>query len=161
MKTGILAVIAIIIAVLATLGIRKSTKVTPPASNISNIKHFYFTYSNGYAMNSYTKYEIDEKDGKFIAKIKQYGEPEEDSKEIEISSEKMKELENILNKYNVSKWDGFNKTDKNVLDGDSFSFSLRTEDNKSISASGYMKWPDNYKNVVGELETFFGDLIKE
>ena len=161
MKTGMFAVIAIIIAIITTLGISKNKPITPTASNISNIKYFYFTYSNGYAMNAYTKYQIDEKDGKYIATIKQHGEPEEDAKEVELSLEKMKELENILNKNNVSKWNGFNKTDKNVLDGDSFSFSLRMENNKGISASGYMKWPENYKNVVRELETFFGNLIKE
>ena len=144
MKTGIFAVIAIIIAIITTLGISKNKPITPTASNISNIKYFYFTYSNGYAMNAYTKYQIDEKDGKY-----------------ELSLEKMKELEIILNQYNVSELNGFNKTDKNVLDGDSFSFSLRMENNKGISASGYMKWPENYKNVVRELETFFGNLIKE
>jgi hypothetical protein len=161
MKVGILAFITITIAVITSFITVKSKPVTPTASKISKIEHFYFTYSNGYAMNAYTKYQIDKKDGKYIATIKQHGEPEDDAKEIEISSNKMQELESILNKYKVNEWNGFNKTDKNVLDGDSFSFSLRTEEGNSISASGYMKWPENYKSVVGELETFFGEIIKE
>ena len=44
------------------------------------------------------------------------------------------------------------------LDGDSFSFSLYTEDGKSISASGYMSWPKNYGEVEKELTNIFDAL---
>ena len=111
-------------------------------------------------MNAYTRYEINKKDGKYIATIKQYGKSDEEAQKVEVSENKVKELESILNKYNVIKWNGFNQNDKNVLDGDSFSLSIHMEDDKDISASGYMKWPDNYKNVREELNSFFEDLLK-
>ncbi|MBP5242600.1 MAG: hypothetical protein J6Z36_02795, partial [Clostridia bacterium] len=39
----------------------------------------------------------------------------------------------VLNKYNVYSWDGFDKTNKNVLDGNSFSFSVNMNNGDDIS----------------------------
>ena len=60
-----------------------------------------------------------------------------------------------MTKYNVNKWDGFNKSDKNVLDGNSFSFSYSNTDNKSIEAHGYMKWPNNYREFRDEIKALY------
>ena len=35
------------------------------------------------------------------------------------------------------------------------------KDGKSISASGYMKWPTNYGNVKKELKEIFDSFIRE
>lgn len=128
---------------------------------IKDIKSFNFSYDKGYAMNANILYMISIEDGKYIARIKQYGIAEEDAKDIVLSDEKMQEIVDILNKYKVSKWDGFRKTDKNVLDGDSFYLSIGYGEDKSISASGYMKWPDNYDEVRDELDQFFEGLLED
>ncbi len=157
----------LIIGLIAGICIIKSNEDTDyefkehKSSDISNMKSFYFTYTNGYAMNSYTRYEIKKEDDKYVASIKQDGKSEEETVKVNLSESSLKELEDILNKYNVSDWDGFNKTDKDVLDGDSFSCSIGMENGKGISASGYMKWPKNYKEVVSELDTYFSKLISK
>lgn len=162
MKLVILALVAIITTCLTvSIGmIKTGNSIISNSSQISDINSFYFTYTKGYAINSYIIYDIKKNDDTYIVHVKQYGKAEEEAVEKEVSKETITKLEEILNKYNVSKWSGFNKTDKNVLDGNSFSCSISMENGKSISASGYMKWPQNYKEVVEELDLFFEDLIK-
>lgn len=126
---------------------------------ISEIKHMSFSYSQGYAMNAYIRYELDYKDDKYIAKIKPYGIPDEEASEVEVDKKTVKKIEEVLGKYEVGKWNGFHKTDKNVLDGDSFSMNVTFKDETSISASGYMRWPKNYGNVRDELDTIFMSLV--
>ena len=55
------------------------------------------------------------------------------------------DIGNILNKYNVSSWDEFNKLDKDVLDRNIFSMSIVYNNDKKISTSVYMMYPNNYK----------------
>ena len=125
---------------------------------INSITHFSFYYSQGYAANSDIRYYIDCEDT-CIAKIKPYGIDDEDIKEIEVDNAFIKKVVTVLNKYEVIKWNGFNKYAKDVLDGDSFSLILDANDNIYIQASGYMLWPDNYKEVREELNNLFNSLI--
>ena len=125
---------------------------------IKDIKSFSFDTVDGMAINAGVKYSIKLEENKYIATIRKNGKSEEDETKKEIFNEKVKELENILNKYNVSKWNGFNKSNKNVLDGHSFSLSIKLGDDSYVSASGYMRWPKNYKNVRNELKEFFEKL---
>ena len=68
-------------------------------------------------------------------------------------------MQEIFNKYEVYKWNWFNKNNKDVLDGDSFSFNLSTIDNGDITAHGYMSWPKNYSEVKSELDNLFESLL--
>lgn len=149
----ILLIIALVVLIFVLPSIFEGKK-------IENIKHLYFSYTSGYAMYSYTTYELDCND-KCILKVKPDGLPDEEKQEVEIPKEKLLEIESKLNEYNVSRWNGFNKSDKYVLDGDSFSFNLDYNDNDKISAHGYMIWPNNYSNVKSYLINTFNEYIKE
>lgn len=129
--------------------------------NIEKIKSFHFSYTSGYEMYSYTNYDLKCEGHNCKAIVKPNGVSEDDKYETEVDSNFVKEIEDVLNKYNVAKWNGFNKSDKDVLDGDSFSMSIRYGDDGYISASGYMMWPDNYSNVRSEISSIFIGLYKE
>ena len=60
----------------------------------------------------------------------------------------------------ISSWNGFSKSDHNVLDGNSFSLYLRMKDDNTVEASGYMRWPKNYEEVKGELISLFDEYKK-
>ena len=139
----------------------RKRKVKEEDLEISNIKSFYFTYTNGYMINSYTRYQIVIEEEKYIAKIKPYGKSEDEEKEIEINQDFIEKIVTILKKYEVTKWDGFNKSDHDVMDGDSFSISITMINDKSINASGYMKWPNNFRNVRDEISVLFMNLYNE
>ena len=128
---------------------------------ISNIKSFHFNYSVGYMANAYVVYEIEYKDDKYFALVKPNGISEEDRKEIQVDKAFVSSVEEVLRKYQVEKWNGFNKSDQNVLDGDSFSLSIGNENGNYISASGYMKWPNNYSDVRKELDLIFMEIYNK
>ena len=104
---------------------------------------------------------IDKKTNNCIVKIKPYGISIEDTKEIIVDNCKINELINILNKYHIDKWDGFNKSNKDVLDGDDFCLSIWMNDNKSIHASGYMMWPDRYGEFILDIDEFFMNIYNK
>ena len=156
----ILALIVLLVAVYLVFFRGKENDPVTPKGEIKDIKSLHYSYSVGYAMYANYIYEI-KCDDKCTIKIKPNGYSEEESKEYEISEDKLKEIINVLNKYEVSNWDGYSKSDPNVLDGDSFSFSLYEKDGTNISASGYMMWPDHYRDVKTELKEIFDSFIKE
>lgn len=149
MKKIIILLIPIIIILYILLKIKRKPV------EIENIKYLHFGYSTGTMINAYVSYDLSYKDGKYIVKIKPNGKSEEEVKEIEITKKEVKKIEEIVEKYEVYKWDGFNKSDPNVLDGNSFNMSITLKEGKIISASGYMKYPNNYREVKDELDDLF------
>ena len=127
---------------------------------IGELTSLYLSYSKGYMMNANIQYDFkyDDKTNKYIVEIKPYLVADEDKLVTEVDEKFQNKLKEILIKYDVAKWDGFSKSDQNVLDGDSFSFGAWFKDKTSIHASGYMMWPDNYSNVRGELDSLFMEI---
>lgn len=146
----------IVLGIIST-GCTSSKKI----KSIKNIKNFSFSYSNGYAMYAYTNYELKYKNNTYTVSIKPNGISDDEKYDVNIDSSFAKKVEDVLNKYNVVRWNGFNKSDQNVLDGDSFSMNIKYNDNDHVSANGYMMWPENYTNVKSELDNLFMEIYKE
>ena len=128
--------------------------------NIESISYLRFFYTQGYAIDADVSYEIDCGD-KCTATIKPYGKSDEEAIEVTIDEDILNRIMDVLNKYTVVKWDGFNKSDNGVLDGDTFTFNLDYNKDINIYASGYMRWPDNYREVKEELDSIFNSLMEE
>ncbi|MBR3198440.1 MAG: hypothetical protein IKG27_00315 [Bacilli bacterium] len=127
--------------------------------NISSVKTLSFSYSTGTAMDASVSYELVCETDKCIAKIKPEGTPEEESVKIETTLEIKDKIETILKEYEVEKWNGFDKNDPYVLDGNSFYLNVTMENADSISASGYMKWPKNYSDFKNNLDIVFSEIL--
>lgn len=150
----ILILLIIVIGVIAFIVYKtKSVKIT-------NIKTFHFFYSVGYHYEASFIYNIDKVDGKYEATIKKEGVTLEEAKKVMITKKDLKKIEEVLKKYEVNKWNGFKKSDKFVLDGDSFSLYVVFENDTEIDASGYMMYPKNYSNVRGELDKIFNEFYE-
>ena len=160
MKTKYIVLIICGVLLLLILSILLIVLLLSKEKKIENITYLRFTYTTGYHMNASVSYEIDLIDNKYILKVKPTDIPEEETKEYTLSKEDIKEIENKLNEYHVSSWNNFHKNNKYVLDGDSFSISIKADDN-DISASGYMEWPRNYREVRSYLDNKLGSLYKE
>lgn len=152
MKKKVLFILIILIVVL--IGVIIMFKINK-TKKIESIKYLNFGYSTGTMMNAYVSYNLEFKDNKYKASIKPNLVSDEDKKITVMTKKNVEKIIDILNKYEVYKWDGFKKSDPNVLDGDSFNLAVRYNDDKSISASGYMMWPKNYREVQGKLDSIF------
>lgn len=154
MKKVLFIIIALLIIIVVILLVVNNLKMV----EVGEFKYFKFSYSTGYAINSSVSYSIKLED-KYYATIKLDGVSEEDAVIVEVDDNTIDKIINILKKYHVERWNGFNKSNKYVLDGNSFNFYVRMKNDDSISASGYMKWPKNYRNVKEELDSIFTELI--
>ena len=124
---------------------------------IGNIKRFEYYYNKGNAIDSNAHYLV-ECESLCHVVIKFY--EVHDSYEIDIDKKELAKLHKILIDYNINKWNGFNKNDKRVLDGNAFDLYVLDDKGQRIQASGYMRYPSNYKQVKKELEEFFIHIYK-
>ena len=164
MKYVIITINVIIIMIGSVYLYKKSNeKEIIKKVEIGELTSLYFSYSKGYMMNANIRYEFkfNNETNTYIALIKPYLVNEEDNLLVEVDETFKNKLKEILIKYDVGKWDGFSKSDKDVLDGDSFSFTANFKDKTSIHTSGYMMWPENYYHVREELDTLFMNLYNE
>ncbi len=77
--------------------------------------------------------------------------------DTEIDETVIDQLVGIIEEENIFAWDGFDRHNKDVRDG--FSFSLRVEfENKKIKASGYMEYPENFKESHERLSGYLLSL---
>ena len=163
-KYVIIALIIIVVGLVVFLVIKSiKKKIEYPVKQVNGLKYVELGFSVGYAMNSqyHCRVERKENSDKYIVTYKPNGVPEEDKQTTEIDKEDVKELIDKLNEYNIGSWNGFQKSDKYVLDGDSFHLYLDDEDDYHISASGYMMWPKNYGEVKGLITGFCQKYFEE
>ena len=135
-------------------GIMKSVK-------IGEIGYFSFVYGNGSMINGSVSYTLKLKDGVYTASVKPLYEPEEATKTFTVDASFARKLEQLLVQYKVGKWNGFNKFNKMIMDGDNFGLSVIMTDGTSLDAHGYMKWPKNYSEVRNGIEELFDRCMAE
>ena len=127
---------------------------------ITSIRSFTFSYDSSTMMNAYTRYEIsyDKKTGTHTATVKPNGVPEEDASVYTVDDAFLEKLAAFLHENEVEKWDGFDKRDSRVMDGNGFNLSVWTHEDVMVRASGYMKWPKNYSEVQAGIARIFAEL---
>ncbi|MBR3208929.1 MAG: hypothetical protein IKF82_01540 [Bacilli bacterium] len=128
---------------------------------ISELKNMHFSYSTSVMMNASVSYDLRYESSEYIATIKPNLVADNEAISVKISRDEVLMIEEVLKKYEVSKWDGFNQSDNNVLDGNSFSFSAELVSGERIGASGYMKYPKNYGEVKVKLDEIFMKFYKK
>ena len=128
---------------------------------VTDIKSFHFSYQVGNYMNGSVSYELKlQEDGSYLATVKPNQVAPEQADTYVADKAFADELAAFLRQHKVQRWNGFQKSNKHVLDGNGFSFSLWTTEGKSISASGYMRWPRGYDEVKAGIEAIFAKLEK-
>ncbi len=154
MKNRLVIIIIVIIVLLVLLLLYIFNGKVFKKVEIKKIKYFSFGYSTGTMINSQVNYQLTCKERCLIS-VKPNQVCSDDPTVVEVDEEFEKKLEDILVKYNVGSWNGFQKSDPGVLDGNSFNLSVSMEDNQHISASGYMMYPNNYREFVKEVGELF------
>ena len=143
---GLIIIIFLILIILVRID-NKAEKIS--------IKNFEYHYTINNSSNNSVRYKVECND-----KCNITINDRKEKKEYEISKEYLKELEEILTKYSVYRWNRYNKVNKKVKDGKSFTLKVTLENNKTIKAHGYMSYPNNYKLVKEEIDLYFNNIIK-
>ena len=151
----------IIIGIILLIGIGVIMMVLlKPKKEINSIKSLEYRESDGRSMYGALEYTYHcGKDCTLTTKPK--GVKDEDALKVEVTKEEQEELLELVKKYKVASWDGFKGSDKYVLDGSSFTLSIKTKDDVTIYASGYMKYPRNFHNFMKELEELFARINRK
>ena len=149
MKRKIIIVFIVLLIVILVYLFTFRKKIT-----ITDIESFHFSYTTGTAMFSTVSYDLKCESDKCTVKIKPNNAEDTKTKEIETDLKIKNEIKTILKKYQVADWNGFNKNDKHVLDGNSFYLNIIME-KEEITASGYMKYPKNFKEFSKDIDSIF------
>lgn len=123
-----------------------------PVANLADLQSFSF-YTSGMMKNSGRSYSARVEGDKALLCVRPENAPDEVPFETDLSF--MQDLKEIIITHNLLAWDGFDKADKNVLDGESFGLSFVLTTGEIVSACGYMFFPKNYGEVSGELDRLF------
>ena len=75
-----------------------------------------------------------------------------DGDELYIDAESVDALVDVIDKYDVEKWDGFSESKRHVLDGESFWLEVGLTDGTSIRAQGENVFPENYGAAISEMQ---------
>ena len=149
----------IFIAVLLVLLIAAAwiaVSVTVKNKELDMISSIYYWGNDGsMALSNYSYSAVLEDDAVKITVMRKGSDEELTFKEDAAFLERLTE---IANKYEIGSWDGFEKYDRNVMDGSSFSLSIYTESGQEIDARGYMKYPKNYGEAMEEIKCLFDEI---
>ncbi len=83
----------------------------------------------------------------------------EEHNDITVNEKDMTRFINMLNKYHVGSWDGFDKRKEGWYDLNRFSLNISIQSNEKIKAKGYGYFPRNYEKLSQDLDSLFLDLI--
>lgn len=136
---------------------RKKNPPVPdePEQIIENIRELYFRYRSG---DADVRYELDERDGAYDLYVRLEGESADDAVTVPVGEDAVEEIADLLNTYDVLRWDGFHESERGLTGGDRFTFSVYYGDGNGVSADGYMCFPDTYDEVREGLDEIFRRL---
>lgn len=144
--------IILLLIILISLSLTGCNKADKYKGNIVEFHYNYGSYNSGYYYYSITK-----ENDKFIFSAEGYNNVNLNiNKEIDKSN--LKRLAKIINANNINKWNGFNESNDDILDGNHFYLKVEYDDGKTIEASGYMKYPKNYDKGDKALKEFLNSF---
>lgn len=152
MKKKVFLTLLLTIILIGITGCNSKGKID---SDIISFKYHYGSY-NDY----YYEYDINIIDEKVVLNAKGYNAVNLNV-EKEIDKSYLEELAKIINDNEIYKWNDFDKSDKNILDGYGFSLEVNYSNDKSLKAHGYMKYPKNYNEGHKVLSEFLEQIIED
>lgn len=152
MKKKVILTLLFAVILISITGCTSKQKID---SDIISFKYHYGSYSPGYY-----DYDISVIDEKVIFNAKGYNDVNFDVEKL-IDKSYLEELTKIINDNEIYKWNGFDKSDKNILDGYDFNLEVNYSNGKSLKAHGYMKYPKNYNEGHKALSEFLEHIIED
>ncbi len=130
---------------------------TAPAEDMPAVKIFRFTRSSMSAAQGCSYSVRETKRGRFVWIDLYYS----CHYVLPMTDEDMAAFSTLLHELNLAEWNGFRKSDPDVLDGEDFSLSVVFADGDEISAYGSNSFPSGYEDKMSRIEDFFRTLMED
>ena len=123
--------------------------------NNSGVAYFSYSYRGSIGGNSYTRTATVE-DGKVVLTLDKMEKRDYGKMTGEASPEFAASLDELCKKHKLVRWNGFDKYNRHVLDGDGFGLRIKFKDGKTVEADGSNAFPRGY----GDFEKDMNELFK-
>ncbi len=70
---------------------------------------------------------------------------------LPVKTDTVSALMDVIDTYDLTSWDGFDESNRFVLDGEGFSLNFRLTDGTSVHARGDNAFPEHYFEAMGEI----------
>ena len=128
-----------------------------PTEDMPAVKTFWFTRS-GMSAGQGRSYSVREtKRGRFVWIDLYYS----CHYVLPMTDEDMAAFSELLHELKLTEWNGFRKSDPDVLDGEDFSLSVVFTDDDVVEASGSNSFPSGYSDKMSRVEEFFRALMED
>ena len=104
-------------------------------------------------------YEFRAEDGRYTAYF--YMANEDEPYPVPVDQAWVDTLNGFIRRYGMMGWDGFHGSDSMLLDGTQFSIDFTFADGTAVRASGYGRFPENYRDASRAIDAHFLQLLPE
>ena len=120
-------------------------KTNEQKQEVKDIRSFEYHYNGSIGANSYQNTVTCTDEGITLS-IEEMPFPEYGTLSCKVDSAFLHALEALCTESGVAGWNGFNRSNPDVCDGDGFSLYITYEDGKTISAHGSNSFPSGYRD---------------
>ena len=127
--------------------------------NESGAVAFSYSYDGTIGANSYSYDVKREEDGRVFFTYESMEYPDYGEMKREVDGSFLDSLNAVYLEHNLCRWDGYNKYDPYVDDGDGFSVRFTFSDGKSMSAHGSNCYPEGYWEFSEAMHALIDPLV--
>lgn len=124
---------------------------TDAADNGSGVDTFSYSYFGSIGGDSYS-YSVTSKDGKHLFVYESMLYPDYGEMTCEVDDAFLDQLYQLYRDCRLASWDGFDKVNSYVLDGDGFSLNISFQDGTTLYAHGDNVYPKGYSDFCKKME---------
>ncbi len=147
-----------LIAALMALILALTGAQTAPARTDAALTAFSFNHG-GMSMDQIFSYAVYERDGRMLADFDLYCRYEIEG--VELDAADVEALRELIDENDLWSWNGFQKSNSYVLDGDSFGLSASFADGTELSAWGSNAYPKGYSAGAQAICAYFEALMEK
>ena len=119
-----------------------------------------FSYSHrGTSYDSIYSYEVEASGNEY--RFRFLPAREEDAQTALMMESDVTALHEIINRFDLWKWHGFEKNASGVMDGAGFTLTILFADGTVIDAHGNNAFPQSHNKALSEIKNLFSKYIKE
>ena len=119
-----------------------------------------FSYHFGSYHGGYWEYDIYQDGEQVYLTAQGFNGVELAVEKAEVDALVLEDLVRIVEENQIYQWDGYSKSDDDVLDGYGFGLAATFESGRTLSASGYMMYPKGYDEGHKALADYLWALAK-